>query len=101
MALLDFPFTPRIILATSIVAVVGTYLYRKLYYIRFKQSAKLPQLPPSLLFGHLIKFHQLSKNHPADGHPGTVAPSYLSVPGSLTNVGTLLTDNSQLRSCIC
>lgn len=56
------------ILVTSIVAV-STWLYRKLYHKRFEQNAHIPQLPSSLLFGHLIKFDEYTKKGALDRHP--------------------------------
>lgn len=50
--------------------VTGTYLYSKLYYRRFKQNAHLPQLPSSLLWGHLMVFDKFTKEGILDRHPG-------------------------------
>ncbi|KAI2467419.1 cytochrome P450 [Annulohypoxylon bovei var. microspora] len=51
------------------VALLATYLYRKLSYKRFQQHGKLPQMPPSLLFGHLKTLDSLIKRGEADRHP--------------------------------
>lgn len=59
---------PIILAATALLI---TYLYNRVQYKRFKQHAKLPQLPPSLLFGHLKTLDELIKRGAADRHPGT------------------------------
>ncbi|KAF7523611.1 hypothetical protein G7054_g11703 [Neopestalotiopsis clavispora] len=59
---------PNPILLAAIV-LLATYLYKTLHYKRFKQHAKIPQLPPSLWFGHLKTFDKLIKRGPADRHP--------------------------------
>ncbi|ETS73855.1 hypothetical protein PFICI_14801 [Pestalotiopsis fici W106-1] len=51
------------------IALLATYLYNKLRYKRLTQHAKLPQLPPSLLLGHLKTLDKLIKRGPADRHP--------------------------------
>ncbi|KAI1447778.1 cytochrome P450 [Annulohypoxylon stygium] len=52
--------------------VTGTYLYSKLYYRRFKQNAHLPQLPSSLLWGHLMVFDKFTKEGILDRHPDVI-----------------------------
>lgn len=51
-------------------ALVITYLYNRLRYRRLLQHAKIPQVPPSLLLGHLRTLDELMKRGPADRHPG-------------------------------
>lgn len=51
-------------------ALVITYLYNRLRYKRLLQHAKIPQVPPSLLLGHLKTLDELIKRGPADRHPG-------------------------------
>ncbi|KAI0883929.1 cytochrome P450 [Annulohypoxylon maeteangense] len=54
------------------LVVTGTYLYSKLYYRRFKQNAHLPQLPSSLLWGHLMAFDRYTKQGIPDRHPDII-----------------------------
>ncbi|KAH7323262.1 putative cytochrome P450 monooxygenase [Stachybotrys elegans] len=54
------------------IVIVGTYLYSKLYYHRFKLNAHIPQLPSSLLFGHLIAFDAFTKKGVLDRHPDVI-----------------------------
>lgn len=56
----------------TLLAISVTYLYIRMYHARYKQYATLPQLPTSLLWGHLQTFHTFSQGGPADQHPGTV-----------------------------
>lgn len=64
-------FTPTILAFTvASLFVAGTYLYTKLHYRRFKQNAHIPQLPSSLLWGHLKLFDELTKRGIVDRHPG-------------------------------
>lgn len=57
-------------LTVASLLIAATYLYSKLYYKRFKQNAHLPQLPPSLLWGHLMTFDKFTKRGITDRHPG-------------------------------
>lgn len=63
---------PAITLTTLVVVV--TYLYRSLYHKRFKRNAHLPQLPNSLLWGHLRLFDDFTKQGKTDRHPGKMHP---------------------------
>lgn len=54
------------------VLLAGAYLYNKLLYKRFRQNAHLPQLPSSLLWGHLLLFDKFTKRGAIDRHPGTL-----------------------------
>ncbi|KAK3374875.1 cytochrome P450 [Podospora didyma] len=56
-------------LAVAALALLGPYLYAKLRYKRFKQFAIFPQMPPSLLWGHLQKLDVFIKAGPPNGHP--------------------------------
>ncbi|KAI0165356.1 cytochrome P450 [Hypoxylon sp. FL1284] len=49
--------------------LLTTYLYNKLRYHRFHQHAKIPQMPPSLPFGHLKTLDALIKRGEPDRHP--------------------------------
>ncbi|KAI1264041.1 cytochrome P450 [Xylariaceae sp. FL1019] len=54
------------------LAVLGTYLLVKLRYKRFTQYAHLPQLPPSLLLGHLKTMDEYIRRGRADRHPDMI-----------------------------
>ncbi|KAK6196519.1 hypothetical protein LQW54_011459 [Pestalotiopsis sp. IQ-011] len=51
------------------IALLTTWLYNKLRYKRMVQHAKIPQLPSSLVLGHLKILDKLIKRGPADRHP--------------------------------
>ncbi|KAI0880264.1 cytochrome P450 [Annulohypoxylon maeteangense] len=53
----------------AVLTLLITYLYRRLHYKRFQQHGRLPQMPPSLLFGHLKTLDGLIKRGEADRHP--------------------------------
>ncbi|KAH7303533.1 cytochrome P450 [Stachybotrys elegans] len=60
------------ILATAVM-LLATYFYNRLWHIRFKQYAHFPQLPPSLLLGHLKAFDDITKKGgPPDRHPDKI-----------------------------
>ncbi|KAI0454831.1 cytochrome P450 [Xylaria acuta] len=59
-----------LLLATLLLFV--TYSYMKLRHKQFSQCACLPQLPPSLLFGHLKTIDEYIRRGAADRHPDTV-----------------------------
>lgn len=46
--------------------ILGFSLYRTLYRKRFIENAHLPQLPPSLLWGHMLTFDSFTKRGVAD-----------------------------------
>ncbi|KAI0109157.1 cytochrome P450 [Nemania sp. FL0031] len=52
--------------------VIATYLYLKLRQKRFRQYASLPQLPPTLLFGHLKTMNEYIRRGEADCHPDVI-----------------------------
>ncbi|KAI0971270.1 cytochrome P450 [Xylaria arbuscula] len=58
----------RPILLASLLAL-ATYLYLKLRHKRFNQYASLPQLPSSLLLGHLKTIDDYARRGEADRHP--------------------------------
>ncbi|KAI1468961.1 cytochrome P450 [Daldinia caldariorum] len=53
-------------------SLLAAYLYNKLRYKRFRQYADIPQLPPSLLLGHLKLMGEYLARGPADRHPDSV-----------------------------
>lgn len=57
-------------LLLAALPLIGIYLYNKVYHKRFVQYASIPQLPPSLVLGHLAIFDQYIKRGPRDRHPG-------------------------------
>ncbi|KAL1839021.1 hypothetical protein VTK73DRAFT_4145 [Phialemonium thermophilum] len=56
---------PLCILAVTLLVV---HLVRELYYRRFQQHAALPQLKPSLLFGHMKVVREYLSPYPQDAH---------------------------------
>ncbi|KAI1095024.1 cytochrome P450 [Rostrohypoxylon terebratum] len=68
-SLLDNPVQAFVIAS---LVITSTYLYGKLYYRRFKQNAHLPQLPSSLLWGHLMAFDKFTKEGILDRHPDAI-----------------------------
>ena len=54
------------------VALLASYLYRKLRYARLEQYAHIPQLPNHLLFGHLKVFGEFMNRGIHDRHPGMI-----------------------------
>ncbi|KAI1432946.1 cytochrome P450 [Xylaria sp. CBS 124048] len=59
-------------LSLACFLVFATYLYVKLCHKRFSQYAHLPQLPPSLLLGHLKTMGQYMRHGAADRHPDMI-----------------------------
>ncbi|KAJ2990196.1 hypothetical protein NUW58_g3073 [Xylaria curta] len=49
--------------------VLATYFYVKLNHKRFSQYASLPQLPPTLLWGHLKTMNEYIQRGEPDRHP--------------------------------
>lgn len=60
----------------AFLAIVVSYAYSRLYYRRFRQFATIPQLPPSLLWGHLQAFDTFTRSGPKDRHPGISSTSF-------------------------
>ncbi|KAH8892801.1 cytochrome P450 [Thozetella sp. PMI_491] len=57
----------------TVFSLLATYCYAKLRYKRFKQFAHIPQLPASLLLGHLKTFDDFVRRRtPANRHPDYV-----------------------------
>ncbi|KAL1854832.1 hypothetical protein Daus18300_011348 [Diaporthe australafricana] len=56
-------------LLAAVAVLVLTFTYRRLRYIRFQQYAHFPQLPSSLLLGHLKAFGEFMKASKPDAHP--------------------------------
>lgn len=54
------------------VALLASYLYIKLRYIRFRQYAHIPQLPNHLLLGHLKVFGEFMQRGVHDRHPDKI-----------------------------
>ncbi|KAH9908359.1 cytochrome P450 [Xylariomycetidae sp. FL2044] len=50
------------------LALLATYLYRRIRYKRLKQFARFPQLPPSPIFGHLQVVDEFVKRAPPSAH---------------------------------
>uniref|UniRef100_A0A1Y1MQQ1 Cytochrome P450 n=1 Tax=Photinus pyralis TaxID=7054 RepID=A0A1Y1MQQ1_PHOPY len=59
-------------LLVTAVLLAGAYLYRQLHYRRFRRNAHIPQLPPSLLWGHLLLFDKYTKQGIPDRHPDAI-----------------------------
>ncbi|EGX93679.1 Protein kinase-like domain [Cordyceps militaris CM01] len=59
-----------VLLAAS--ALLLTHVYLKLRQRRFKQFAQLPQLPTSLVWGHLRLYSEFRSRGPKDRHPELV-----------------------------
>ncbi|KAI0391558.1 cytochrome P450 [Xylariaceae sp. FL0594] len=64
--------TPLQAVVITLFLLTAAYLYRKLYYKRFVQNAHIPQLPPSLLWGHMLTFHSFTKRGIPDRHPDLI-----------------------------
>lgn len=58
--------------ATAVAALLLAYLYGRLHYKRFQQYAKFPQMPTSLLLGHLKYVDQFIRSGKPSGHPGKI-----------------------------
>ena len=59
-----------VLLVLAALPLIGIYLYNKAYHKRFVQFASIPQLPSSLVWGHLQIFDAYIKRGPRDRHPG-------------------------------
>lgn len=51
-------------------ALLASYLYSRLRYLRSRQFAHIPQLPNHLLWGHLKTFGEFASQGIRDRHPG-------------------------------
>lgn len=61
-------------LVATILPLLLFYLWRKITYYRTEQYAWLPQLPPSLLWGHLSTLDKLMKTNRPNIHIGRLKP---------------------------
>lgn len=86
---LSLPTPTQAFVAASLV-IAGTYLYSTLSYRRFKQNAHLPQLPSSLVWGHLITFDAFTKKGAADRHPDAI---FSEMHAALGKPPIMLVDN--------
>jgi hypothetical protein len=59
-------------LVATIIPLLLFYIWKKLVYYRTEQYAWLPQLPPSLLWGHLSTIDKLVKANRPNIHIGRV-----------------------------
>ncbi|KAJ3546154.1 hypothetical protein NM208_g2144 [Fusarium decemcellulare] len=59
-------------IVAAALSLLVTYLYTTLRFKRFKQYAHLPQLPPSLLWGHMRVYDEFMKRGNKDRHPDFV-----------------------------
>ncbi|KAM5377897.1 hypothetical protein ACJZ2D_004801 [Fusarium nematophilum] len=59
-------------LVLAAMSLLITYLFMKLHFKRFKQYAHIPQLPPSLIWGHMLVYDKFSKRGPKDQHPDLI-----------------------------
>ncbi|KAI1825848.1 cytochrome P450 [Xylaria intraflava] len=56
-------------LIASATALLISYFYAKLYYKRFRQYANFPQMPTSLILGHLKIMDHFIRTSKPNGHP--------------------------------
>ncbi|KAI0003480.1 cytochrome P450 [Xylariaceae sp. FL0662B] len=56
-------------MVVTALAVLGTFLYMKLRYKRLNQFASFPQMPPSVLLGHLKTMDYFIHAGKPNGHP--------------------------------
>ncbi|KAK8053332.1 cytochrome P450 [Apiospora saccharicola] len=63
---------PVLALAIAALALLVTYMYRKLHHMRLVAHAHLPQHPPSLFWGHLKVFDEFIKRGVTNRHPDIV-----------------------------
>ncbi|KAK8037379.1 cytochrome P450 [Apiospora marii] len=57
-------------LILAALPLICIYLYKTLYHKRFVQYGSIPQLPSSLVWGHLATFDAYIKRGSRDRHPG-------------------------------
>jgi hypothetical protein len=57
-------------LVVAVTALLVGYLYRKLRYKRFQQYAAFPQMPTSLILGHLKTVDDYIRKGKPNAHPG-------------------------------
>lgn len=56
------------------LALLAPYLYRRIRYKRLEQFAEFPQLPTSVILGHLGAVDEYTKRAPKGAHPGKCPP---------------------------
>lgn len=66
-------------ISIALLAILAMSLYSRLHYKRFRQFASIPQMQPSLLWGHLHTFETFSQSGPRDRHPG-ITPMFFYQP---------------------
>ncbi|KAK8032071.1 hypothetical protein PG990_001805 [Apiospora arundinis] len=81
---------PAYLLTFTAAIITGAFLYRNLYYRRFIQNAHIPQLPPSLLWGHIKVFYDYTKQGKLDRHPDSI---FLDMNRALGQPAIMLVDN--------
>lgn len=59
-----------LLLVASATALLIIYCYTKLRYKRFRQYADFPQMPSSLILGHLKIMTRFIRTGKPNGHPG-------------------------------
>ncbi|KAI1122174.1 cytochrome P450 [Nemania abortiva] len=70
--MLAIPGTPVQAVLISSVFFAAIYIYQKLYHKRFVRNAHIPQLPTSLVWGHLRLFDSFTKRGKRDRHPDLI-----------------------------
>lgn len=70
---------PFVIAASTLLV---TYLCVKLRYKRLTQYGHLPQLPPSVVWGHMLAYDEYSKRGEADRHPDLIFAAMNEALGS-------------------
>ncbi|KAK7917515.1 cytochrome P450 52A11 [Apiospora marii] len=69
-------------LLLAALPLICIYLYKTLYHKRFVQYGSIPQLPSSLIWGHLATFDAYIKRGPRDRHPDVVFSEMLETLGN-------------------
>ncbi|KAK3328644.1 cytochrome P450 [Cercophora scortea] len=69
--------------------LLGAFLYLKVRYLRFKQYAHIPQLKPSLVWGHMKAVHEYSLRQKAGSH---IDPAFAAMSDDLGNPPLFLVD---------
>ncbi|KAK3686206.1 cytochrome P450 [Podospora appendiculata] len=69
--------------------LLGAYLFLRLRYFRLKQYAHIPQLKPSLVWGHMKAVHEYALRLQADSH---IDPAFAAMSDDLGNPPLFLVD---------
>ncbi|KAH8901259.1 cytochrome P450 [Thozetella sp. PMI_491] len=85
---------PLVAVACALVAV---YLFRALQYKRFKQYGNFPQLPPSLLWGHLQTVDEYGRRIPPKAH---IDMAFAAMHKDLGRPPVMLVDLRPVASCM-